>query len=98
MSDISGQSDDSETISNTVLENIHAMSMDELWDHYDVTREEKKELRRSIKIFELEFEQTTGRKMLKADRKHIDETYAMYKQKKATLRLLDALVKKQLAA
>jgi hypothetical protein len=72
--------------------------MDELWEHYDATREEKKELRRSIKMFEMEFEQTTGRKMLKSDRKQIDDTYAMYKQKKAKLRLLDALVKKQLAA
>ncbi|XP_058168718.1 protein FAM13A [Anopheles ziemanni] len=84
------------TTSNSATENIHSMTPDELWQHYDATREEKKELRRTIKDFEQQFEETTGRKMLKSDRKSIEETYALYKQKKAKLRLIDALFKKQM--
>uniref|UniRef100_A0AAG5D6E3 FAM13A-like domain-containing protein n=2 Tax=Anopheles atroparvus TaxID=41427 RepID=A0AAG5D6E3_ANOAO len=84
------------TTSNSATENIHSMTPDELWQHYDATREEKKELRRTIKDFEQHFEETTGRKMLKSDRKSIEETYALYKQKKAKLRLIDALFKKQM--
>jgi hypothetical protein len=85
------------TTSSSVNENIHGMSFNELVNHLDITREEKKELRRKIKDFEHEFEEINGRKMLKTDRKAIDETYATYKQKKAKLRLLEALVKKNLA-
>ncbi|XP_053677291.1 protein FAM13A [Anopheles nili] len=86
------------TTSGSVTENIHSMTTDELWQHYDATREEKKELRRTIKDFEQQFEETTGRKMLKSDRKAIEDTYALYKQKKAKLRLIDALFKKQMHA
>uniref|UniRef100_A0A182QBS1 FAM13A-like domain-containing protein n=1 Tax=Anopheles farauti TaxID=69004 RepID=A0A182QBS1_9DIPT len=96
--------DESETTGGTpatnsaATENIHSMTADELWQHYDATREEKKELRRTIKDFEQQFEETTGRKMLKSDRKAIEDTYALYKQKKAKLRLIDALFKKQMQA
>uniref|UniRef100_A0A182KGB5 FAM13A-like domain-containing protein n=1 Tax=Anopheles christyi TaxID=43041 RepID=A0A182KGB5_9DIPT len=86
------------TTSSSATENIHSMTPDELWQHYDTTREEKKELRRTIKDFEQQFEETTGRKMLKSDRKSIEDTYALYKQKKAKLRLIDALFKKQMQA
>lgn len=89
--------DESETTSSSITENIHSMTVEELWEHYDAAREEKKELRRSIKEFEQKFEETTGRKMLKSDRKMIEETYAQYKQKKAKLRLIDALFKKQMS-
>ncbi|XP_058054170.1 uncharacterized protein LOC131205890 isoform X2 [Anopheles bellator] len=93
--------DDSEastttTTTSSATENIHSMTADELWQHYDTTRDEKKELRRTIKEFEQQFEETTGRKMLKSDRKSIEDTYALYKQKKAKLRLIDALFKKQM--
>uniref|UniRef100_A0A182NGT6 FAM13A-like domain-containing protein n=1 Tax=Anopheles dirus TaxID=7168 RepID=A0A182NGT6_9DIPT len=86
------------TTGSSATENIHSMTTDELWQHYDATREEKKELRRTIKDFEQQFEETTGRKMLKSDRKSIEDTYALYKQKKAKLRLIDALFKKQMQA
>lgn len=76
---------------------LHSMTAQELFAHFDVIREEKKQLRRTIKEFEHNFEEVNGRKMLKSDRSAIDETYALYKQKKAKLRLLDALVKKQMA-
>ncbi|XP_055530169.1 protein FAM13A isoform X2 [Wyeomyia smithii] len=89
--------DESETTSSSITENIHSMTVEELWEHYDAAREEKKELRRTIKEFEQKFEETTGRKMLKSDRKTIEDTYAMYKQKKAKLRLIDALFKKQMS-
>lgn len=76
---------------------LHSMSVRELYAHFDQIREEKKQLRRTIKEFEHNFEEISGRKMLKTDRSAIDDTYALYKQKKAKLRLLDALVKKQMA-
>lgn len=76
---------------------LHSMSVRELYAHFDQIREEKKQLRRTIKEFEHNFEEVNGRKMLKTDRSAIDDTYALYKQKKAKLRLLDALVKKQMA-
>lgn len=80
----------------TINETIKLMSIDKLWIQLDIVREEKKQLRRSLKEFEYKFEETNGRKMLKTDRKVMEDTYSMYKQKKAKLRLLDALVKKQI--
>lgn len=85
------------TTSSSMNDNLHSMSINELWNLLDSTRDEKKELRKSIKEFEQRFEEMNGRKMLKIDRKPIEDTYALYKQKKAKLRLLDALVKKQMA-
>lgn len=76
---------------------LHSMSVNELYAHFDAVREEKKQLRRTIKEFEHNFEEINGRKLLKSDRSSIEDTYALYKQKKAKLRLLDALVKKQTA-
>lgn len=91
------QSSDSTDTSNSMTENVHIMSIDELWNQLDSTREEMKCLKRSIKDFEQVFEERNGRKMLKSDRKLIEETYALYKQKKAKVRLLDALVKKHMS-
>lgn len=76
---------------------LHSMTVKELYSHFEAIREEKKQLRRTIKEFEHNFEEINGRKMLKSDRNSIEDTYALYKQKKAKLRLLDALVKKQMA-
>lgn len=89
---------DSTDTSSSVNESIqvHTLSLDELNRCVDVARDEKKRLRRTIKEFEEVFEERNGRKMLKSDRFAIEETYAMYKQKKAKLRLLDALVRKHL--
>lgn len=92
--------DANQSISSTAFrENfkLHSMTVKELYAHFDTIREEKKQLRRTIKEFEHNFEEVNGRKMLKSDRSTIDDTYALYKQKKAKLRLLDALVKKQMA-
>lgn len=91
------QSSDSTDTSSSMTENVHIMSIDELWNQLDSTREEMKCLKRSIKDFEQVFEERNGRKMLKSDRKLIEETYSLYKQKKAKVRLLDALVKKHMS-
>lgn len=90
-------STDSTDTSSSINENVHDMSLDELSRSLDVVRNEKKKLRRTIKDYEEVFEEQNGRKMLKNDRSAIDDIYAQYKQKKAKLRLLDALVRKQLS-
>lgn len=89
-------STDSTDTSSSINENVHEMSLDGLTRSLEVVRDEKKKLRRTIKEFEEMFEVKNGRKMLKSDRTVMEETYALYKQKKAKLRLLDALVRKQL--
>lgn len=89
-------STDSTDTSSSINENVHDMSLEELSRNLDIVRDEKKQLRRTIKEFEEVFEEQNGRKMLKSDRGVIEETYAIYKQKKAKLRLLDALVRKHL--
>lgn len=89
-------STDSTDTSSSINENVHEMSLDGLTHSLEIVRLEKKKLRRTIKEFEEVFEEQNGRKMLKSDRTAIEETYALYKQKKAKLRLLDALVRKQL--
>lgn len=89
-------STDSTDTSSSINENVHEMSLDGLTRSLEIVRDEKKKLRRTIKEFEEVFEEQNGRKMLKSDRTAIEETYALYKQKKAKLRLLDALVRKQL--
>lgn len=93
----STDSTDTSSSVNERVQSVHTLSIDELNRCLDVAREEKKRLRRTIKEFEEIFEERNGRKMLKSDRVVIEETYAMYKQKKAKLRLLDALVRKHLA-
>lgn len=92
----SSDSNENDADLNHINETIRTMSIDKLWIQLDIAREEKKQLRRTIKEFEYKFEESSGRKMLKSDRKTMDETYALYKQKKAKLRLLDALVKKHM--
>lgn len=94
-----GQALMSSKMTTTFQENfqLHSMSVKELYGHFDTVREEKKLLRRTIKEFEHNFEELNGRKMLKSDRMLMDDTYTLYKEKKAKLRLLDALVKKQMS-
>lgn len=92
------QSNESTTdTTSSVHENVHTLSVDELWKQLELARREKKQLRRTIKEFEDVFEEQNGRKMLKSDRTIMEDTYGQYKQKKAKLRLLDALVKKHMA-
>lgn len=97
-------SDESTTTTTTVntpqppqQENVSFLTIEQLWDNLDKTREEKKLLKRIIREYETVFEEQNGRKMLKSDRKTIEETYAQYKEKKAKTRLLQALIKKQIS-
>lgn len=90
-------STDTTDTSSSVQENIHTQSLDELWKHQEMVLAEKKQLRRIINEFETVFEERNGRKMLKSDRSLIEETYAQYKQKKAELRLIEALIYKNIA-
>lgn len=89
-------STDSTDTSSSINENVHELSIEELSRNLSVVRDEKRRLGRTIKEFEEIFEEQNGRKMLKSDRGVIEDTYALYKQKKAKLRLLDALIKKHL--
>lgn len=90
-------STDSTDTSSSINENVHELSIEELSRTLNLVRDEKRQLGRTIKEFEEVFEEQNGRKMLKTDRGVIEDTYALYKQKKAKLRLLDALVRKHLS-
>ena len=57
-------------------------------------REEKKQLRRSVKEFEDTFKTRTGRKLMKEDREPFEVTYQTYKTTKSKLKLIDALLSK----
>ncbi|XP_017094247.2 protein FAM13A isoform X1 [Drosophila bipectinata] len=78
-------------------ENISALSLDQLWEQLERVREEKSVLKATIREYESMFEEQNGRKMLKQDRRSLEtETYAQYKEKKAKVRLLQALIKKHI--
>lgn len=87
-------STDSDT-DTSIGENLHSLSLEELQQQQRQTSEEKKELRRSLKQFEDDFQTKTGKKLQKEDRAPMEHVYVQYKKAKAKLRLLDALVGKQ---
>lgn len=68
-----------------------------------LVRDEKKKLRRLLREQEVLFQQQTGRRMQREDRimaaasdvKDYSVVYTSYKQTKAKLRLLEALIAKQ---
>lgn len=67
---------------------------EELFEMQRTTREEKKRLRRSLREFEQEYQAKTGRRLQKEDRYPNESTYLDYKQAKAKLRFIDALITK----
>ncbi|XP_043268411.1 protein FAM13B [Venturia canescens] len=76
-------------------ESLHALPQEELLAQQRVTREEKKRLRRALKELEAQFEVRAGRRMQREDRgPHVTDVYESYKQTKAKLRLIDALLAK----
>lgn len=91
---IPGSTDSSDT-ETSLGENLHSLPIEELLTQQRTTNEEKKKLRRSLKEFEDEFQEKTGRKLQKDDRLPMESVYSSYKQAKAKLRLLDALIAKQ---
>ncbi|XP_076684997.1 protein FAM13B isoform X2 [Andrena cerasifolii] len=74
---------------------LHALPQEELLVQQKLTREEKKRLRRALKELEAQFEARAGRRMQREDRgPQVITVYESYKQSKAKLRLIDALIAK----
>jgi len=76
-------------------EHWHSMSREELLEIQRRVREEKKQLRRTVKELEDTFKTKTGRKLQKEDREPFEKTYQLYKTTKSKLKLIDALLSKQ---
>lgn len=77
-------------------ESLHALPQEELLMQQRATREEKKRLRRALKELEVQFEARAGRRMQREDRgPQVTTVYESYKQAKAKLRLIDALIAKK---
>lgn len=77
-------------------ESLHALPQEELLMQQQATREEKKRLRRALKELEAQFEARAGRRMQREDRgPQVTTVYESYKQAKAKLRLIDALIAKK---
>ncbi|KAL8593269.1 hypothetical protein ACOMHN_009923 [Nucella lapillus] len=74
--------------------NLHELGIHELHSELDSSRDEKKKLRHHLREFEKGFHEKHGRKVQKEDRAPMQESYMQYKQVKARLRLLEALVLK----
>lgn len=102
-------SDSQTSSSDSIGENLHALPLSDLIVQLKQIREEKKKLRRILREQEEQFQQRTGRRMQREDRaiaaslvagagdpaKDYSIAYTTYKQVKAKLRLLEALVAKQ---
>lgn len=74
--------------------NLHEMNVSQLQDELMQSRSEKKRLRRILRSFEEDFLLRTGRKVQRNDREPLQAEYHEYKQIKAKLKLLDALISK----
>ncbi|KAK2824450.1 hypothetical protein Q5P01_021625 [Channa striata] len=74
---------------------LHEASRPELLDHLRMARLEKRRLNQALKEFEDYFYMQTGRACQKEDRGPMAEEYCQYKNLKAKLRLLEALLSKQ---
>ncbi|XP_066601313.1 protein FAM13A [Prorops nasuta] len=74
---------------------LHALPLEELLAQQRATREEKKRLGRAIKELEVQFEARVGRKMQREDRgPQVFTIYESYKDARAKLRLITALLEK----
>ncbi|XP_068597108.1 protein FAM13C-like [Brachionichthys hirsutus] len=74
---------------------LHEASRPELLDHLRTARVEKRRLHHVLQEFEDHFYMQTGRVCQKEDRGPMAEEYCQYKNLKAKLRLLEALLSKQ---
>ncbi|XP_061196169.1 protein FAM13B-like isoform X1 [Saccostrea echinata] len=74
--------------------NLHEMSIPELQDELMKSKGEKKRIRRTLRNFEEDFFQKNGRKVQRDDREPLQTEYTSYKQVKAKLKLLEALLSK----
>lgn len=75
-------------------ESFHMLTIDQLLKLQKELSEDKKKLKRSLKEFETGVHLKTGRKVQKEEKMLMSSVYTDYKQTKAKLRLLDALVSK----
>ncbi|XP_055018418.1 protein FAM13A-like [Boleophthalmus pectinirostris] len=73
---------------------LHEASRSELLDHLKMARSEKRRLHFVLREFEEHFYSQTGRVCQKEDRGPMAEEYCQYKNLKAKLRLLEALLSK----
>ncbi|XP_029649501.1 protein FAM13A isoform X2 [Octopus sinensis] len=73
---------------------LHEMTIPQLQEELTKTRVEKRKLRKILRDFENEFLSQHGRKVQKEDKIPLQEDYQEYKQVKARLRLLEALLSK----
>ncbi|KAJ8673625.1 hypothetical protein QAD02_004887 [Eretmocerus hayati] len=81
--------------SRGIVESLHSLPKDELLLQQRITKEEKRRLRRALKEFEIQFEARAGRRMKREDRgPQVGMVYDSYKQTKAKLRLISALLAK----
>ncbi|ELT91055.1 hypothetical protein CAPTEDRAFT_19080 [Capitella teleta] len=74
--------------------NLHELTVPQLINEQQQTRIQKKNLRKILRDFEEQFLQQTGRRVLKEERMPMESEYLEYKQVKAKLKLLDALLSK----
>ncbi|KAG9341798.1 hypothetical protein JZ751_018520 [Albula glossodonta] len=77
------------------MSNLHEASRSELLECLRETRVEKRRLRKALREFEDHFYRQMGRTAQKDDRIPMAEEYQEYKNLKAKLRLLEALLSKQ---
>lgn len=73
---------------------LHEMTVPQLQDELTKSRAEKRKLRKILREFENDFLEQHGRKVQKEDKIPLQEDYQEYKQVKARLRLLEALLTK----
>ncbi|CAL1577666.1 unnamed protein product [Knipowitschia caucasica] len=74
---------------------LHEASRHELLDHLRMARSEKRRLHHVLRKFEDHFHSQSGRACQKEDRGPMAEEYRQYKNLKAKLRLLEALLAKR---
>uniref|UniRef100_A0A8C4NL66 FAM13A-like domain-containing protein n=2 Tax=Eptatretus burgeri TaxID=7764 RepID=A0A8C4NL66_EPTBU len=84
----------SNRVMDNTLANLHAASRAELLEQLKAVKAEKRQLRRRLRDFEDKFYLQHGRNVQREDREPWAEQYAQYKEVKAKLRLVAALVTK----
>ncbi|XP_071105558.1 protein FAM13A-like isoform X4 [Haliotis cracherodii] len=85
---------DDEDDTQTTDFNVNDLSIPELQDEVQRAKMEKKRLRKVLRTFEEDFVTQQGRRVQKEDRSPMQGEYSQYKQIKAKLRLLEALLTK----
>ncbi|XP_051939578.1 protein FAM13A isoform X1 [Hippocampus zosterae] len=85
----------SKNVTDMRLSNLHSATTQELVEQLQETREEKKQIRKTLKEFEEQFFRQNGRNVQKEDRSPLATEYNEYKHVKAKLKLLEVLISKR---